>query len=63
MTAKYLSLTMSSDSDSFSDGSPAKLSTKYVLTDALKAPRATTYTAQALFDLIMNGDGPFFLSF
>jgi len=54
---------MSSDSDSFSDGSPAKLSTKYVLTDALKAPRATTYTAQALFDLIMNGDGPFFLSF
>ena len=69
---KHLSLTMSSDSDSFSDSGPARLSTKYVITDALKAPRATTYTAQALFDQIMNGDidldpeyqrGPFFLSF
>jgi len=63
---------MSSDSDSFSDGSPAKSSTGYIITDALKAPRATTYIAQALFDQIMNGDidldseyqrGPFFLSF
>jgi hypothetical protein len=28
----------------------------YQIKDALKAPRATTYTAQALFDQIVNGD-------
>ncbi|KAF9442099.1 hypothetical protein P691DRAFT_638967, partial [Macrolepiota fuliginosa MF-IS2] len=28
----------------------------YVIKDALKAPRATTYTAQALFDQIVSGD-------
>ena len=52
---------------------PSKSSSSdYVITDALKAPRATTYTAQALFDQIMNGDidldpeyqrGPLFLLF
>jgi len=71
-TTTNIFLTMSSDSDSFSDGGPAQLSTKYVITDALKAPRATTYTAQALFDQIMSGDidldpeyqrGPSFLPF
>jgi len=70
-TSTNIFLTMSSDSDSFSGGGPAQLSTKYVITDALKAPRATTYTAQALFDQIMSGDidldpeyqrGPSFLS-
>ncbi|KXN91873.1 hypothetical protein AN958_11175 [Leucoagaricus sp. SymC.cos] len=28
----------------------------YIIKDALKAPRATTYTAQSLFDQILNGD-------
>jgi hypothetical protein len=28
----------------------------YIITDALQAPRATTYTAQSLFDQIVAGD-------
>ena len=55
--AKCLSLTMSSDEDKFSDGGPTKLSTKYVITDALKVSSPS-----------LNGDidpeyqrGPFFL--
>lgn len=61
------------DCDSDTNPLPSKSSSSgYVITDALKAPRATTYTAQALFDQIMNGDidldpeyqrGPLFLLF
>jgi len=36
-----ISLTMSSNLDSFSDGGPTKLSTKYVITDVPKVPRSS----------------------
>lgn len=37
-------------------GKKRKKSGGYIIKDALKAPRATTYTAQSLFDQIVSGD-------
>jgi len=37
-------------------GKKGKGKSAYTIKNALKAPRATTYTAQSLFDQILNGD-------